>query len=90
MFIIMEYNTYLINVIPSDSERIQNYPIKVDGLDGVIVASLPIGHLDVLGCLHHHLGEELGVCADQFAGHASGGRVDQTIVSQLVNLTGEK
>ena len=38
----------------------------IDGLDGIVVASLAVRNLDILGSLHNHLGEELGVCSNKF------------------------
>ena len=53
-------------------------------LDGVDIADL-----DGPGGVHHHLGEEVVIGADQLAGHAGLGAVDETLLAEIVDLEGE-
>ena len=45
-----------------------------------------MANLDGLGGVHDHLGEELVIRADEFAGHAGLGAVDQALLTEVINL----
>lgn len=57
----------------------------VDGLDGVGVTPLAVVHLDGVGGIDDHPGEEFRIGTDQLGGHGGFGCVDQAFFSQFVH-----
>ena len=55
-------------------------------LDRVIMPSLPIRDLDIMCSLNNHFREELGISSNQLTGHAGLCSVDQTILTEIINL----
>ena len=52
-----------------------------------LLVPLYISNLDGVSSVDHHLGEELGVGPNELAGHAGLGRIDETLLANIVNLS---
>ena len=57
----------------------------VDGLDRVSVSTLSVADTNEIGCLNAHGGEELGIAANDLAGHAGFGGVDDAFLANLLD-----
>lgn len=61
---------------------------KVDSLHGVLDLVPLVGGLDLLHGIDDHVGIEIGIGADDLAGHGRLGDVDQAVLSKRLNLCG--
>lgn len=62
---------------------------QVDSLHGVLDLVLLVGGLDLLHGINDHVGVEIGIGANDLAGHGRLGDVDQAVLSKRLNLCGD-